>query len=284
MGKKSFIPGTDTLSSSQILDEITRAAAASLATKRIGALIVLERNIILSRYVEVGILLDARVSKELLVSIFHPSSPDSRRGRDHSARPDLSGRLLFCLLLATKIWTPIGAPGTAPPSAFRRRPTLSSSSFRKKVPRSLWWSKARSRASMDPKDLRKSLTDLLAEDQGGRTTAANFRPGSGLPVPLLQDRAVVAKNETAHPRLGLLSATCWYKVWALLLACLFWYIVQGEEIPRNQSPHRRQYQGSGRLHGHRARRLCILDATLRGSRVLLGDFSTKPLEALHPHS
>jgi diadenylate cyclase len=74
MGKKSFIAGGDTLSSSQILDEITRAAA-SLATKRIGALIVLERNIILSRYVEVGTLIDSRVSKELLVSVFHPSSP-----------------------------------------------------------------------------------------------------------------------------------------------------------------------------------------------------------------
>jgi diadenylate cyclase len=74
MGKKSFIAGTDNLSSSQILDEITRAAA-SLATKRIGALIVLERNIILSRYVEIGTMVDSRVSKEILVSIFHPSSP-----------------------------------------------------------------------------------------------------------------------------------------------------------------------------------------------------------------
>lgn len=74
MGRKSFIPGTDNLSSSQLLDEITRAAA-SLATKRIGALIVLERNIILARYVEVGTLIDCRVSKEVLVSIFHPSSP-----------------------------------------------------------------------------------------------------------------------------------------------------------------------------------------------------------------
>lgn len=74
MGKKSFIPTGDYLSSNQILDEITRAGS-SLASKRIGALIVIERNIILSRYVDVGILLDARVSKELLVSIFHTSSP-----------------------------------------------------------------------------------------------------------------------------------------------------------------------------------------------------------------
>lgn len=74
MGKKSFIPGSDPLSSAQILDEITRAASV-LASKKIGALIVLERNIILSRYIEVGIALDARVSKELLLSIFLPSSP-----------------------------------------------------------------------------------------------------------------------------------------------------------------------------------------------------------------
>ena len=74
IGKRSFIPGVESLSSHQILDEITRAAN-SLANKRIGALIVMERNIILSRYVEVGVNMDARVSKELLVSIFHPSSP-----------------------------------------------------------------------------------------------------------------------------------------------------------------------------------------------------------------
>lgn len=74
MGKKPFVTPEGNVSSKQILDEITRAAA-SLSAKRIGALIVIERNIILSRYVDVGILIDARISKELLVSIFHTSSP-----------------------------------------------------------------------------------------------------------------------------------------------------------------------------------------------------------------
>jgi len=74
MGRKSLLPGSDNFSSKQILDEITRAAA-SLASKRVGALIVIERNIILSRYVDVGILIDARVSKEILESVFHPTSP-----------------------------------------------------------------------------------------------------------------------------------------------------------------------------------------------------------------
>ena len=74
MGKKPIISGTDHYSSAHMIDEITRAAS-SLANKRIGALIVLERSIILSRYIDVGILLDSRISKELLVSIFHTSSP-----------------------------------------------------------------------------------------------------------------------------------------------------------------------------------------------------------------
>lgn len=74
IGKKPFIPANENVSSNQVIDEISRAASA-LSSKRIGALIVLERNIILSRYVDVGILIDARTSKELLMSIFHPTSP-----------------------------------------------------------------------------------------------------------------------------------------------------------------------------------------------------------------
>jgi len=74
MGRKKIFTGQDTSSSLLILDEISRAASA-LAAKRIGALIVLERQIILSRYIDIGVQLDARVSKELIMSIFHPSSP-----------------------------------------------------------------------------------------------------------------------------------------------------------------------------------------------------------------
>ena len=74
MGKKPFIPGSESISSQHILDEIIRAATA-LASRRIGALIVLERNIILSRYINVGIQLESKISKEILLSIFHTSSP-----------------------------------------------------------------------------------------------------------------------------------------------------------------------------------------------------------------
>lgn len=74
MGRKPLLHGSESTMTVLVLEEISRAAAA-LAAKRIGALIVIERDILLTRYVDVGIPLDARVSKELLMSIFHPSSP-----------------------------------------------------------------------------------------------------------------------------------------------------------------------------------------------------------------
>ena len=74
MGRKPLLHGAETGISVLVLEEISRAASA-LAAKRIGALIVIERDILLSRYVDVGIPLDARVSKEIVMAIFHPSSP-----------------------------------------------------------------------------------------------------------------------------------------------------------------------------------------------------------------
>ena len=56
------------------LEEIVRAAI-SLANKKVGALIVIERDTSLKDFIEVGTPLDARVSRELLSSIFHPTSP-----------------------------------------------------------------------------------------------------------------------------------------------------------------------------------------------------------------
>jgi len=56
------------------LEEIVRASV-SLANRKIGALIVIERDTSLKDFVEIGTSLDARVSKELLLSIFHPTSP-----------------------------------------------------------------------------------------------------------------------------------------------------------------------------------------------------------------
>ena len=52
-----------------------RAAAQSLAQKRVGALIVLERETHLSDLIEAGTTIDAVVKRDLLVSLFLPQSP-----------------------------------------------------------------------------------------------------------------------------------------------------------------------------------------------------------------
>jgi diadenylate cyclase len=59
---------------SHLLDEVAKAAQ-SLAGKRIGGLVVLERATGLSNYVELGVPLDALVSADLLESLFLPYSP-----------------------------------------------------------------------------------------------------------------------------------------------------------------------------------------------------------------
>jgi diadenylate cyclase len=58
----------------QLLQEIVRAVDA-LATKRIGALIAVERQVGLRAYAELGVPMEAVASAELLGSLFQPGSP-----------------------------------------------------------------------------------------------------------------------------------------------------------------------------------------------------------------
>lgn len=74
MGETSILQGLTSAEELKSLEEIIRATV-SLSNKKVGALIVIEREVSLKDYVEIGIPLDAKVSKELLLSIFHPTSP-----------------------------------------------------------------------------------------------------------------------------------------------------------------------------------------------------------------
>lgn len=56
---------------SQVVEEVVRTAA-SLASKRIGAIFVFERDASLNEFIERGTILDATVSKELLYTVFIP--------------------------------------------------------------------------------------------------------------------------------------------------------------------------------------------------------------------
>jgi len=66
----------DTMTSTAALDEILKAVTF-MSKRKIGGLIVLERSIDLGDFLEdqLGVELDAIVSKELLVSVFNSSSP-----------------------------------------------------------------------------------------------------------------------------------------------------------------------------------------------------------------
>jgi len=57
-----------------IYDEIV-LAVTTLASEKTGALIVIERYIGLRNFVDAGVQLDAKISYDLLVSIFNPSTP-----------------------------------------------------------------------------------------------------------------------------------------------------------------------------------------------------------------
>jgi diadenylate cyclase len=87
------------------LNEVVKGAF-HMAKRRIGALIVIERDTGLRDYIESGHLIDAKLTRELIISIFLPLSPIHdggiivRNGRIHSAgcllplskRPDLDKR------------------------------------------------------------------------------------------------------------------------------------------------------------------------------------------------
>lgn len=57
-----------------VYDEIV-LAVTTLATAKTGALIVIERSVGLRNFIDAGLQLDARISYDLLVSIFNPATP-----------------------------------------------------------------------------------------------------------------------------------------------------------------------------------------------------------------
>ena len=74
MGEAGFPQSLTPAEELRSLDEIMRATV-HLANRKIGALLVIERETSLKDFVEMGTSLDARVSKEILQSVFHPTSP-----------------------------------------------------------------------------------------------------------------------------------------------------------------------------------------------------------------
>lgn len=74
VGRSPFFSSGSSLEESLMVEELTRAAV-TLSGRRIGALMVIERNVALGDYIESGTPTDARISRELLHSIFLTSGP-----------------------------------------------------------------------------------------------------------------------------------------------------------------------------------------------------------------
>lgn len=70
-GRTSLLSGADSFEETQVLEEVIKASVM-LSTRKIGALIAIEREADLSHFTEEGIKIDATVSKDLLFSVFVP--------------------------------------------------------------------------------------------------------------------------------------------------------------------------------------------------------------------
>ncbi len=74
LGRRPFFGAFAGQRKEEVIDEVV-LAATTLASKRTGALVVIERDMGLRSYVETGITLDAVLTYDLLISIFNPGTP-----------------------------------------------------------------------------------------------------------------------------------------------------------------------------------------------------------------
>jgi uncharacterized protein (TIGR00159 family) len=74
MGRNPFFADQSFREEDKAIDELIRGCT-SLAGRRYGALLVIERETGINDFLEVGTELDAKISADLLSAIFHPQSP-----------------------------------------------------------------------------------------------------------------------------------------------------------------------------------------------------------------
>ncbi len=74
VGRNPFFADAAYREETRIIDELV-AAAVNLASKRVGALVVIERETGLKSFMEVGVEIDAKISADLISAIFMPASP-----------------------------------------------------------------------------------------------------------------------------------------------------------------------------------------------------------------
>jgi len=74
IGRSPFLRKISYIEETMFYDNIANACNI-MSKRKMGALIVIERDVGLEEFMEIGVRLDAEVNTELLLSIFHPGSP-----------------------------------------------------------------------------------------------------------------------------------------------------------------------------------------------------------------
>lgn len=74
IGSHPLFTGISSVMETHLIEEIAQAAIAT-AQKGYGALIVIEKDILVDYHIEIGTELDSKISSEIIESIFHPQAP-----------------------------------------------------------------------------------------------------------------------------------------------------------------------------------------------------------------
>jgi diadenylate cyclase len=74
IGSHPLFSGVSSVMETHLVEEIAKAAI-TVAQKGYGALIVIERDILVDYHIEMGTELDSKISAQVLESIFHPQAP-----------------------------------------------------------------------------------------------------------------------------------------------------------------------------------------------------------------
>jgi uncharacterized protein (TIGR00159 family) len=177
-GRRPLFTAARSALETQVIEEVVKAASL-LAQKRIGALIVFEREALLDEFIETGSPLDAAVSKELLYTVFIPSFENPmhdgaviiRDGRMHQAGAFLP------LSASTKLERTLGTRHRAAIGLSEETDAVVVVVSEERGAISLCFNGNIAR-SLDPASLRTALLGLLTRPRGRRAGHGDDGPRS----------------------------------------------------------------------------------------------------------
>jgi len=168
IGQPSFLAGSSQ-HLSRTVEELV-AAITYLAKTKTGAIIVIEKRVALGEFIETGVRLDARVSAELLETIFHPGT----------ALHDMAVIIRADRILAAGVQLPLAEPGDVSGTELG----------------------SRHRAAVGITSGSDAVCVVVSEETGAVSVAENGRLSRGLDAALLRRRLITAMHEIASPAIS----------------------------------------------------------------------------------